>query len=99
MCSSDLGCEEEQSVEDQLDEPHEADCKDAVEEDKAGENLNLNFDDLINISFSQSPPCHIPSMNVRLITKKINQGFTRLNHLTLISRTRLYRNPHRITRP
>ena len=42
------GCEEEQSAEDQWDEPDEADCKDVVEENKAGENLNC--DDLINIS-------------------------------------------------
>lgn len=42
------GCKEEQSVEDQWDEPHEIDCKDMAEEDKAGENLNC--DDLINIS-------------------------------------------------
>ena len=39
------GCKEEQSVEDQLDEPHEANFKDMEEEDKAGENLNC--DDLI----------------------------------------------------
>ena len=42
------GCKEEQSVEDQWDKPHESDCKDVAEEDKARENLNC--DDLINIS-------------------------------------------------
>lgn len=41
------GCEEEQSIEDQWDEPDEADCKDMAEENKAEENLNC--DDLINI--------------------------------------------------
>ena len=42
------GCKEEQSVEDQLDKPHEGDCQDVAEEDRAGENLNC--DDLMNIS-------------------------------------------------
>ena len=42
------GCKEEQSVEDQLDEPHESDCEDVVEEDRARENLKC--DDLMNIS-------------------------------------------------
>ena len=51
-----------------------------------------------NLSFSQSPPCHIPSMNAGLKTK-LNQGFPRLHHLTLINRTKLYCNPSQITRP
>ena len=42
------GCKKEQSVEDQFDEPHEADCEDVAEEDKVGENLKC--DDLMNIS-------------------------------------------------
>lgn len=41
------GCEEEQSIEDQWNEPDEADCKDVAEENKVEENLNC--DDLINI--------------------------------------------------
>lgn len=43
------GREEEQSVEDQWDEPDEADFKDVAKENKAAENLNC--DDLINIYF------------------------------------------------
>ena len=42
------GSTKEHIVEDQLDEPHEADCKDLVEEDKSRE--NSNYDDLMNIS-------------------------------------------------
>ena len=41
------GYKEEQSVEDQFDEPHEADCEDMAKEDKAGENLKC--DNLMNI--------------------------------------------------
>ena len=41
------GCKDEQSVEDQFDEPHEADGEDVAEEDRAGENLKC--DNLINI--------------------------------------------------
>lgn len=37
------GCKEEQSVEDQMDKPHEVDCKYAVEEDKARENLKYDI--------------------------------------------------------
>ena len=41
------GCKDEQSVEDQFDEPHEADGEDVAKEDRAGN--NLKFDNLMNI--------------------------------------------------
>ena len=42
------GCKEEHIVEDQLEVPHEVDCKDLAEEDKVGK--NSNYDDLMNVS-------------------------------------------------
>lgn len=66
------GCEEEQSVEDQWDESHEADCKNMAEEDKAGKNLNC--DDLTNISVCTSMNDEDIIDDVQMVDTKYSEG-------------------------
>lgn len=74
------GCEEEQSVEDQWDESHEADCKNMAEEDKAGKNLNC--DDLTNISVCTSMNDEEIIDDVQMVDTKYSEGKIFLSSLS-----------------
>lgn len=83
------GSKEEHVVEDQLDKPHEADCKDSAEEDKAGKNSNYN--DLMNVEDNMT--------NVQLFdigSSERKNSPTKLVHSKVLSITILQSRSRRI---